>query len=794
MLALLCFLWGILALFLWKIKRKALLLHSVLCFLIMCYAEQQQFGELPLNSLLSYSSLCFFMTGFFLLLNNRTGFLAKLIYSLCYLLLLSLPVSFLIYQLQFEHAISIETLYALFQTNRSESIEYVHDFISARYLAVGALTLLLPLFISFLDKKKASATYVSWTLMASAVLYLSFSPAAGIPNFVITAAQNYRTELQLFQETASKMSISGKEIEAHKDGRGETHIVVIGESLHKGHMSLYGYPRQTTPMLDSLQEAEGFILFDKAYANHTHTIEVLKYSLTEANQYNGQNFYESVSILDLLKAADTETYWISNQNMKGAWDNVVAILAHRAEHLVSLNASIGTTSKMQFFDGRCIEEVQKVLEEESEKSRVLFVHLMGSHSSYDSRYPKKEFSAFQGLAFQGDVGSQAAQIKNLYAYDNSIYYNDYVVGKLLKLLMEKEGANSFIYLADHADDVLQQKGHNSGAFTYEMAEAPMMSWMSSDYREKYKARYEQLLANSQQWYSNDLLFNTLLGIYQIETPLYDSLYDYSSSAYHLPDSQLTVLHKKAYTAEDNYRYWQRENMDFLLANKLQERVYPHRVNSLGKLEEVWRLGGRSFELDVRFGDDSSNTFTVGHHLGRMGHSLESFLERIPYQEIQRLWLDFKNLEEQQYKAALAELERLNDRFQLKGKVLLETGSTAAFVQSFSRAGWKTSYYLPSTTILNALEENEQKLLQQLASTISQQCRTQELKAISFDNRLYPFVKKQLEPLLAPSIDYHCWYGPKLNSPAFQEELNTNPLFLDSRVKSILCPFHSLFYL
>lgn len=778
------------------IKKKyfGLLANSNLVFLSLAIADYLQFsGDINIST---NSAFIFSISFLYIILNNllknfNKGL--KILYGLFSSVILLIPLSFILFYFQFGSIVNNEVIYAFFQTNQKESIEYVNEFISLKYIFI----LILILFVSwaFIALQNAGNNKIRWSaiLFISSICYFSLSPPQSVFNMFWESAKTYKKELDLFNETASMMSLGDINVNANKNGEGETHIIVLGESLNKSQMSVYGYPMETTPNFDQLKNSDGFILFDNAIANHTHTIEVLKLSLTEANQYNQKDFYSSLSIMEILKASDIQSYWISNQTLKGPWDNVVSVIAERSDQIIMLNASIGTTSKMQYFDDRSIKELQKILNKKSKKNKVIFVHLMGSHSPYDSRYPKGRFSKFT-TTHQGDIGFKGSQYKNLPYYDNSVYYNDYVVSNMLKILKQLKGANTFFYMSDHADDVMQQKGHNSGDFSYEMTEIPMMCWLSPDYRKQYPEIFPQLIKNQKNWFSNDMLFNTILGILQIETPYYDSKYDYSSADYLPTDSTIKVLHNRLYKNFDNHIYWQKTNSKFLIDNNLSERVFPHRVNSIAKLKQVVKSGFSSFEVDVYFEKDSTHQFLVGHHKGKMGRNLETYLNNIEQGDIQKIWLDFKNFNKNNVTEIIDELNRLDNLYQLKEKVLLESSTKDSIFQMLHRNGWKTSYYLPTKQIFELLESNNKKQLNTIAKQICQQILKQQVSAISFDKRVYPFVKKFLEPIIPPSITYHCWHGPSLKNPSFEKELKNHLLFLNPRVKSLLIPYHSLYHL
>jgi len=88
------------------------------------------------------------------------------------------------------------------------------------------------------------------------------------------------------------------------------------------------------------------------------------------------------------------------------------------------------------------------------------------------------------------------------------------------------------------------------------------------------------------------------------------------------------------------------NVDFLNDNNQLERLYPHRVNSIGKLKEVWALGFRSFEVDVHYDGGNDCLLRVGHDKNTMSACLDTFLQSVDDSKIQGIWVDFKNLNSQ----------------------------------------------------------------------------------------------------------------------------------------------------
>ncbi|MDE6580921.1 MAG: sulfatase-like hydrolase/transferase, partial [Duncaniella sp.] len=94
-------------------------------------------------------------------------------------------------------------------------------------------------------------------------------------------------------------------------------IVVIGESAHRRHHSLYGYRLSTTPCLESL--ADSLVVFtdvigsSKSTAGNMERILSLKEDDTTSD--DGLKF---PLVIDLFKEMDYKTFWLSNQERSGA--------------------------------------------------------------------------------------------------------------------------------------------------------------------------------------------------------------------------------------------------------------------------------------------------------------------------------------------------------------------------------------------------------------------------------------------------------------------------------------------
>jgi len=555
--------WVLFILFLYYQHYGYLALFSSLLFFMTMVSEKLNFGFVSLDLLLAYTFYFFTLSLFLLLIYQLLNSIKKFKIATFLVLLTSLafiliPLLFMLYSLNFNHELTKESLYAIFQSNGGEAYEYIEKFIDVKYII---LAFLIPSLFSILiykqeqvEIRKIDYRTLLFLILFFILITLMNSSKYRLNNFIYEHIEEYKKELKLFKEVQAKRKAGQIHFDAKKEGEGETYVVVIGESLNKNHMGLYGYVRETTPNLLAMKKE--LILYQNAYSNHTHTVPVLSQALTEANQYNGKNYYESLSIVNIFNKANFETYWLTNQTLYGGWDNMVSAIATESNHIVALNHTIGYRVETQKYDGELVQNLEKILMKKSHKNRVIFIHLIGSHSTYASRYPQDKFSIFDKATLKD---REVKNMRELNTYDNSIYYNDYVVSSILKLLQKKQGIRGFLYFSDHSEEIEKDLGHSWERFTYEMTEIPFISWFSQEYREQYSEQYSTFTQHKNKLFSNDMVYDTLIGLTGVKTEKYNGRYDLSSSEYRLLDEDALVLHgKKRYVTPENHRYLERK--------------------------------------------------------------------------------------------------------------------------------------------------------------------------------------------------------------------------------------------
>jgi len=231
-------------------------------------------------------------------------------------------------------------------------------------------------------------------------------------------------------------------------------------------------------------------------------------------------------------------------------------------------------------------------------------------------------------------------------------------------------------------------------------------------------------------------------------------------------------------------YNQSNNIKILEELNQQNRVIPHFVDFTGKLYEIWNVSGyRAFEIDVIF-NEKEKVFKIGHD-NPTGKTLEDFLKFIDAKQLKKIWLDWKNLTKNNSKMALQRLEYLDKKYQIKKIAILESGLDSIKFDDFTKAGWQTSFYLPTHEILDKKID-----LKVLINKINDN----NIMAISFDYRLYDFVIENLENNISKTLVYHTWdTTKKLENKSFIENIKNKKYYNDERVKTILVTYRSLLH-
>ena len=313
----------------------------------------------------------------------------------------------------------------------------------------------------------------------------------------------------------------------------QTVVWVIGESVNRFNLSLYGYPRNTTPALDAMRDE--LVVFKDVLSSDANTMASMTKMLTPANLRQPALWMQQPHILMLAKEAGYKTFWLSNHVPNDGWLGLVAAQADERS-FINHGAGCGENN----FDDNLLPHVDQALSDVAPK-KLIVVHLLGAHLRYDMRYPQK-FSQFDALDDSVSVEMKKAgrslwirHQRNL--YDNAILYGDSVLESMIQSTANASQGSSaaLLFSPDHGQEV----GHSRNHAVHSVAdksgyEIPMLLWSNAAKKPSLTEKYE--LENRP--YQTDHLNHTLLGLLDINTVFYTAKHDLLSDSF-MP-SQRTI--------------------------------------------------------------------------------------------------------------------------------------------------------------------------------------------------------------------------------------------------------------
>lgn len=386
--------------------------------------------------------------------------------------------------LMYKDAFNVALAYNFLTTNTSEAIEALLTFKTviillavyyfallylvnriakrqwkAKYLLLVALALLIyPIgFKSYsFYKKDKELTGESFGWMAKYNIWTN-TPLYNMASFY--EANRFIKELARIKK--EEMIYPAFEIE---DTELETIVVVLGESVRKDVMGIYGAQQATTPLLE--KRLSNLLIYEHAVAPSSFTNTALTFMLSKSIPVEKKDFQLEQLNDNVIALANTttawQTYWLSNQDEIGIYENLYSI--------ITKDALYRQYTKEKSYDEVVLPMLEQALQDSSKK-HLIFIHLQGSHMKVSERYPK----AFEHFTIDD------RPLVN--AYFNSVLYTDYVLDQIIKKVENKK--SMVLYVSDHGQTLKRDKYIHG--FTKKGLEVPFVIWHSDAVPEKFKA-------------------------------------------------------------------------------------------------------------------------------------------------------------------------------------------------------------------------------------------------------------------------------------------------------------------
>ena len=380
-------------------------------------------------------------------------------------------------------------------------------------------------------------------------LYLAFERNA--------ASENYREASRDFKFDARS---------EHSATAPEVYVMVVGETARTHNFSLYGYPRNTNPLLS---KTPGIKAFPNVTTQSNTTHKSVPMLLSAASAEDFERLFHEKGILAAFKEAGFHTVFISNQLPNHSFIDFLGEQADEHYFLKKEDASQGN-----HYDEDLLQKLDEILPLADASSsahyhyryRKLFVvlHSYGSHFNYQERYPRS-FAYFKPDSRSEAKSENRRDLLN--AYDNTIRYTDYILHGIIERLQKWEGVqtktdgvydqptSAMLYTSDHGENIFDDERslflHAAPkASDYEL-HVPFIIWTSDGFSKQYPDILKALGENrSKQVQSSLSAFHTMLGIGGIQTRYRLDEYSVASGKYHPTELLYLDDHDEAIPQED----------------------------------------------------------------------------------------------------------------------------------------------------------------------------------------------------------------------------------------------------
>lgn len=223
----------------------------------------------------------------------------------------------------------------------------------------------------------------------------------------------------------------------------ESYVLFIGESLRYANLSLGGYERATTPMLETL---DNLLLFDNYYSTANLTMYSVPQIVTRATPDDYSLNYREMSIFSPFQECGFKTFVVSSDNL--------------LSHEPYLSDGCDEVFKLTTADDRKFGAIVDSLTDLYPKT-FFILHAWGNHEPYTNFTSQHDKYHPNPVSDNVSWNNTNAKVN---AYDNTVLQTDYVVYNVIKALNKPSMQSGLILVSDHGADYELGPGVNDHGF------------------------------------------------------------------------------------------------------------------------------------------------------------------------------------------------------------------------------------------------------------------------------------------------------------------------------------------
>ncbi|MCU8029505.1 phosphoethanolamine--lipid A transferase [Shewanella sp. SM73] len=340
-----------------------------------------------------------------------------------------------------------------------------------------------------------------------------------VPTYFIGVVSKY-INVQYLQTPMEyqQLGLDAKNVSANSNGKPNLLVLVVGETARSMSYQYYGYDKPT----NAHTQDQGLIVFKDTHSCGTATAVSLPcmFSRMGREDYDSRRAYAQDTAVDVLDHGGIKVQWFDNDSgCKGVCDQVENIT-------IDLNSDPKLCTGQYCFDQVLLNKLDEALANAERKDTVIVLHVIGSHGpTYFLRYPA-EHRKFTPDCQRSDI-QNCSEDELMNTYDNSILYTDYIISEVVKKLENQQDKfdSAMLYLSDHGESLGEKGMYLHGApysiAPIEQTSIPMLAWVSKDFSKDNQLDMDCLAEHAAKGgFSHDNLFDSLLGLMNIKTEVY----------------------------------------------------------------------------------------------------------------------------------------------------------------------------------------------------------------------------------------------------------------------------------
>jgi len=245
-------------------------------------------------------------------------------------------------------------------------------------------------------------------------------------------------------------------------------VLVIGESARKANFSLYGYPRNTNPLLSEVDNLHVLEATSCATYTTAGVKSILEYKPTK-------KLYEILP--NYLYRAGVDVVWRTSN-----WGEPPV---HIEDYINRKNLAKQLNIKDKIYDEILFHGIKERIEQSDKEKVLIILHTSTSHGpDYQSQYPPS-FEKFTPVCNNVEEAQKNRDML-INAYDNSILYTDWMLRGLIDTLQTiRDRHCAMIYVSDHGESLGENELYMHGVpmkmAPREQYEIPFIVWTDNSY-------------------------------------------------------------------------------------------------------------------------------------------------------------------------------------------------------------------------------------------------------------------------------------------------------------------------